>query len=359
MSAEGYQPTPLRTGYEHVVAHRTDDLYAYTAKKDGKITKVTDKSITVEYKDGEIVSVELGRRFGTAAGFVFPHSVITGLKEGDRVKEGDIVSYNENYFRVNPLNPKEVVWKAGVLVKTAIMESPDTLEDSSVISERVSHLLRTKSTKVRDIVLHFDQSVRNIVKVGQKVDSDSILCTIEDSVTADNELFDESTIDTLRLLSAQTPKAKYHGVVEKIEVFYNGEKEDMSDSLRELANASDRERSRTLKNLGRTVTDGSVDSSMRVGGDPLEMDTLVVKVYVTGEVPAGVGDKGVFGNQMKTIFGRVMSGVNQTESGEDLDAIFGMTSIADRMVLSPMLIGTTNTLLRVLSKHVAKVYRGQ
>lgn len=68
--------------------------------------------------------------------------------------------------------------------------------------------------------------------------------------------------------------------------------------------------------------------------------------------------KAVFGNQLKTVFSRVMTGVNETESGEPLDAIFGNTSIDERIVHSPKLMGTTNTLLRVLSKHVAAVYRG-
>jgi hypothetical protein len=357
MAAKGYQTMPLRTGYELVVAQRTDDLFAYTAKKEGKVTKVTDKSVTVEYKDGEVVQVEIGRRYGTAAGFIYPHSVVTDLKEGDRVKPGDCVTYNDDFFKPNPLNPREVIWKAGVLVKTAILESPDTLEDSSAISEKVAEQLRTRSTKVRDITLSFDQTVRNLVKVGQTVESDSILCFIEDSVTADNELFDENSLDLLRLMSSQAPKAKYSGVVEKIEVYYNGDKEDMSESLRALANASDRERSKLSKELGKATTDGGVDGTLRVGGNPLDMDNLVIKVYITGEEKASVGDKGVFANQMKTVFGRVMTGRNETESGEEIGALFGLASVSDRQVHSPFIIGTTNRLLGWLSKHVSKVYR--
>jgi len=59
---------------------------------------------------------------------------------------------------------------------------------------------------------------------------------------------------------------------------------------------------------------------------------------------------------MKTVFARVMSGVNETESGEKLDAVFSLTSAEKRIVLSPYLIGTTNTLLRILSKRVAEIY---
>lgn len=359
ISAEGYRATPLRTGYEQIMAHRVDDLFAYTAKGDGAIVAVEEDFVTVEYANGERRNVELGRRFGVSAGTVLPHFVRCDLKVGDKVKHGDIIAYNTNYFERDILNPKQVLWKAGVLVRTAIAESTDTLEDSSAISERVAKLMSTKVTKVRNITLKFDQTVRNLVKPGTKVDLSTILCTIEDSVTARNDLFDEDSLDALKMLGAQTPRAKFSGVVENIEVFYNGDKDDMSESLRDIASQSDKRMRRRAKAQGRNVSiTGSVDSSLRVEGTPLEVDNLVIKVYITADVPAGVGDKGVFANQMKTIFGRVLSGIYRSEVGEEIDAIFGYQSISARIVLSPEVIGTTNVLLEVIGKRAAKLYKG-
>jgi len=356
--AEGYRPTPLRTGYEQVLAHRCDDLYAYTAKADGKVTAVTPRAIVITYDDGTSRAVELGRRFGSVAGVTFPHELTTSLKVGDVVKAGDVVAYNSHYFEPDTLNPSQVLWKAGVLVKTAIMESVDTLEDSSAISERVADLMSTKITKVRDIVVGFDQEIHKLLEPGTEVDVESILCTIEDAVSAQNQLFDESSLDTLRLISANTPRAKFKGTVERVEVFYHGELDDASESIAELAATSDRERKRAARDLKTTYTSGQVNDSMRVEGRSLPHKHAVIRVYITGRVGTGVGDKGVFGNQMKTIFGRVMSGINRTASGEDIDAIFGYTSINDRIILSPEVIGTTNTLLKVMSKRVVDVYEG-
>lgn len=358
VAAKGYKPTPLRTGYEQVLAHRTDDLFAYTAKQKGKVTKVTKNVVTVTYEDGSTRSVELGRRFGTAAGTVFPHSVITPLQVGDKVEEGEVVAYNEDYFTIDTLNPKNVVWKAGLMAKTAIAESPDTLEDSSAISEQVAEELSTNMTKVRTLVIPFDQTVRRMVAEGSTVSAESILCTIEDAVTAENDLFNEETLDTLRILSANTPKAKYGGKVERIEVFYHGDLEDMSPSLRSLTEQSDKDLAKRARALSEPVVTGAVDGGVRFDSNPLDMDTLAIKVYITAPVPAGIGDKGVFGNQLKTVFARVMGGTNETESGVPVDAIFGYQSISDRIVLSPEIMGTTNTLLRVISQRVAKVYRG-
>lgn len=358
MFSEGYEPAMVRTGYEQMVAHRVDDMFASTAKDDGVVTNVTEDAITITYKNGKNKSIQLGRRFGTVAGTMFPHNVVTGLKAGDKFKAGEPIAYNTNYFQLDPLNPKLLLMKTGILAKTALLESTDTLEDSSVISEQLAQKLGTKITKVRDIVVTFDQKLHSLVKVGQKLESDDILCTIEDAVTADNELFDENSIDTLRLLGSQTPRAKYEGLVERVEVFYNGDLEDMSESIRTIAVAADKGRAKFAKGMNKTVLTGQVDSSMRIGGNPLNLDSMAVRVYITTQVGTGVGDKGVFANQMKTIFGRVMSGENRTESGEDLDAIFGYTSISNRIVLSPDLIGTTTTLLKVIAKQAVKVYEG-
>jgi len=133
----------------------------------------------------------------------------------------------------------------------------------------------------------------------------------------------------------------------------------MSASLQELAQSSDKARRQRAKQLNQTYTSGLVDASMHVDKRPLELDNLVIRIYITHLQSASVGDKAVFGNQLKTIVGRVMAGHNQTESGEDIDALFAYASVSARQVLSPEIMGTTNTLLRVISRKVADIYFGK
>lgn len=54
-----------------------------------------------------------------------------------------------------------------------------------------------------------------------------------------------------------------------------------------------------------------------------------------------------------------MSGINETESGIPIDAIFGYQSIANRIVLSAEIMGTTNALLKLISKDVVDIYRAE
>jgi hypothetical protein len=60
---------------------------------------------------------------------------------------------------------------------------------------------------------------------------------------------------------------------------------------------------------------------------------------------------------MKTVISEVLQDDYITEDGQEIGAIFGSTSINARIVNSPYMIGTTNTLLEVISKKAVEMYR--
>lgn len=356
VACDGYHQTTIRTGYEEIVAQRTGPLFAYTAKKPGKVLSIDDKGIIVEYTDGKVQGYELGRRYGNAAGLTIPHHIVTPLKVGSDFIEGDAIVYNTGFFEADAFNPKRIIMKNSMNVKTVLWESTQTLEDASSISPRVAEKMKTRTTKIKHITVTFDESITKLVKEGDKVDYDTVLCIIQDQVTSNAGLFDEDTIDTLRIVGSQTPRAGVKGVVERVEVYYHGDLEDMSESLQALAKASDKQFKIRAKSMNKTVFTGSVDSSFRIDGNPLGLDCLDIKIYITSNAPAGVGDKGVFCNQMKTVFSEVIEGDYVTEEGVVIDAIFGAQSIDKRIVNSPPLIGTTNTLLEVIAKRAVEAY---
>jgi len=356
--ADGYEATPLRTGYEQVVAQRTTKMFATSADQAGEVVSVTGRAIHVRYKDGSEEKLPLGLNHGVATGVTFPHTLTTQFKAGDTFKRGDTLAYNSKYFTYDRLVPNQVVWKAGVMCTVAMIDNIDTLEDGSAISEETAKKLTTQTTEVRVVQVGFEQAVHDLVKVGDHVELDSILCTIEDPETADQTLFGDAALDTLKRLQHATPRAKVVGRVSKIECFYHGDMDDLSENLQLLASESDKERKKRARALGTKAFTGQVDTSFRIRGKALDPDTFAIKIYIDHDVVAGVGDKAVFANQLKTVFSRTYSGYNKTEDKRDIDAIFGRLSVEARIVHSPTLIGVTNMLLDVLSKHVASVYKG-
>ena len=85
--------------------------------------------------------------------------------------------------------------------------------------------------------------------MGDTVDLSSILCTIEDSVSTDAKLFDEATRESLKYLSAMTPKSTASGYVSKIEVLYKGDMMFMSDSLSKITRTSEKQKKDLAKKL--------------------------------------------------------------------------------------------------------------
>lgn len=347
---------PVRTGYERVIGRRVDDMYAAYAKEDGEVVSITDKVITVKYKSGEMASYEIGRRFGNWAGATIPHDLVTDLEVGGKLKKDAVIAYNKHFFVRDTLDPSQIIQTNSTLVRAVLVETPDTLEDSGAISPELGQRIATTTTEPRVIKLDFSQEVRGLLSVGDEVEFDSILCTIENKTASRADIFDEKSLDTLRLISSLTPKAKCYGIIEKIEVFYAGEPEDMSESIRALAEASDRQLVKFRKQLGKKAVSGQVEPGFRIQGMPLDNDTAIIRVYITGEMPAGVGDKFVVGHQLKGTIASVMPGICETESGLPIDLHFSYQSVLNRIVNSPMFMGTTAALLVRASEEVVKAY---
>lgn len=333
------------------------DIYAAVAEQDGKVISLNNKGIIVQYDDKSTKGVKLGRTYGNSEGAVYPHDVVTQLKLNEKFKAGDAIAYNTAFFEPDFFNKKQVVWKSSMTAKTVVWDAAETLEDSSSLSLKLAKKLSNKTTKVRSIVIEFTQNLRKVFPVGSEIKLDDILCYIEDEVTAGAGTFNDESIETLKALANKSPKAKYSGMLDKIEVIYHGEKRDMSPTLKKLANASDKELADSLIAQGKEPYTNLVDFNYRVDGNPLLLDTAEIKFYITIDHPSSVGDKGVFSHQLKTVFGETYTEM-YSEDGDEIEAVFGATPIANRIVRSADIIGTTTTLLNKIAKLAVKTYRG-
>jgi len=358
MSADGYEAPSFRTGYEKVVAHRTSSSQASVADESGRVISVDEYGVIVEYdtKPKTTKAYTIGKTFGRHEGSVFPHELVSNVVKGQKFSKGAVLVYNKKFFAPDIFNPEQVNWLLGSYANVVLLEGIDTLEDSSAISEGLSEKLRTQITKVKNVTVRFDQAIHDLSNLGDTLQPDSNLCIIEDGLTATNDAFNEDSLDTLSRITSQTPKSGVQGRIEKMEIFYNGDEEDMSESVAALVKKSDRRRKKEAKYSHKTIADnGRVDSTLRIDGNPVELDTIVVRFYITQVVNAVGGDKAVFANQMKTTFRRVMTGENVTDDGMELDAIFGKKSIDDRIVLSVYQIGTTAMICQLMHEKCLEI----
>ena len=356
VGCDHYRQSYVRTGYEYIIPQRTKSLFCKTADKDGRVVSLDDNGIVVQYIDGETVGVKLGYSYGNHEGSTFRHNVITPLTINAKVHAGEAIAYNDSFFEPDFFNPKKVVYKSTITAKVALMESQKTLEDSCSISSTVSEKLNVNTTHIKSVVISFTQNLLRVHPTGTLAYGD-ILCFVEDEITANTDVFNEENINTLMSLSRNVVKSKYTGTLDRVEVIYHGDKEDMSVTLRKLADLSDRKLKSESKSVNKESMTGSVNSDYRVDGNPLLLDTAEVRFYMTMSHNTGVGDKTVFAHQMKSVIGDVYEAPIVTEKGEIIEAIFGAKSIAARVVMSPYIVGTTITLLKKVAENAVKIYR--
>lgn len=359
IACDSYSVLPVRTGMEEALAHHVDSSFASVAPQAGKIKSKNAFGITVEYADGTTESFAIGRRFGAAAGLTIPHDMTTDYSVGESFDNGSVLVYHKGFFKPSFYKKGTVNWMNGTIARVAFMDSRETYEDASSASEDFVNRIKTRVTRPRDIVVSYDREVRNLVKVGDKVNYSDALCIVEDSSVAATQVFSEDRLNILKALSSKPNTAQVSGVVDRIEVYYNGMVEDMSESLKELVEVTDKELARRCKGAGKPVVTGAVtDDEMHVDGAPLLLDHALIRIYITHDVSAANGDKGVIGWQLKTEISKVFYKRTTLEGNLPVDFFYGSKSLYARVVYSAFKIGTSITLLRIISRNMAEIYKG-
>lgn len=273
------------------------------------------------------------------------------------MKKGDVLAYNTKFFEPDYNDPSQVVSKLYGEATVMFVEQPSTHEDSCTISPSLSQQLGTETTKMKSYTVRFGQNLLDVRKPGDSVKPLDVLMVIEDEITAKSQdYFSDESLASLKRLSNASPKAGVTGVVEKIEVYYHGDKADMTESLRRLADQSDSAIAKHRKATGQPVVSGRVTNEYRVSGVPLELDQAEVRIYITVKAISATGDKLVFGHQMKTTIAEVHPGQAYTESGRPIDAEFSYYSVGNRQVHSVIQIGTTAELLDEAARRSMKLY---
>lgn len=353
-----YNATPNRvlSGAERTIAFRTDDIWARNAKKAGKVTEVTKEAITVEYSDGTSESFPVGRYFGTWSGTTIPHDIKSDLKVGDVFDVDDILAYNANYFQPDSLNPKHVVFKRGIRGNVLFWEATDTLEDANSISKDFSKQLATGMSEKRHVKVAGDHEIELLKVEGDEVDPETILCTLRPPLSGLSSRYNQDAFDALDTLNTLVPKAKYTGTIERIEVMYTGELEDMSESLQEIVTKYDSKLYRLNRKLNIPVKSAKVDPTYAINNVDIGENQVVITYYITENVGAGIGDKLVFGNQMKSIISNVVDEPYVAEDGTVVDITFSRQSIANRIVNSMDIQGTSNTVLKLIEQEMIAAY---
>lgn len=345
-----------RTGGERSMIGRMGKEFGAVASDAGKVIEKTKTKLVVKYQDGKEVSYRIGSTELSAEGTYYPHTLTTQLALGDSVKKGDVLYYNDGFFVPSPFDPKKVDYCFGVDTYVAFREANYTIEDSCAIDAEFAEGMSTSVTKVKSKLADFDQDITNVLKVGEKVDLDSPLFQLRDAFTQGMD--EDELTAAVQHFAALSPSADVVGIINRVEVFYNGEIEEMSESLRELTLVSEKKRKQEASDAGETFYPNKVNRFVRIDGTQIESKQALIVYHITINLGMGISDKLVFANQLKSTVGKVLFGKNRTLHGERLDAIFGALSGINRTVTSVYKTGGVNTYLRYVGEETYTRYFG-
>jgi len=355
VSAQNYTPNILRTGMENLVAHRTSDLYSKVAAQEGKVTEVMDDALRVTYKDGTTDVYPLGLKIGEASGEYHRHTRVTDLKVGDKFNKGDVLGWDEQWFARDPFCPGQVAWKAGRMVRIALVEDQDVYEDSLAIAKSFATESVTPYIKAKRFAIDVDWNIHMKVKVGDSVDYDSILCDVEEPHLVGDSADNELAMDINRI----GVRSNHHGVIVDMDVEYNATPEQMSKSVEKFIGAQDKKRKRKADVDSTVVAKGAVSTVLNVNKPILSPGKAFVTIYVESMDPSTNADKYVIANQMKGTVGSIMARKLMTEDGREVLIKSSMKGMFNRMVLSYRNKLISCELVIAFTKQAIAAYRGK
>lgn len=366
MPTEYADVSRVRTGFEKVIAHRSSDIFALTAKQDGIVVDVNDKLklIKIRYTDGTTKVFSSDTQIGYCSDITTEQEQVVTVKKGDKFKKGDVLRYNPKFFAPNSTLPRQVDYKTGLTCTVALVDNSTTFEDSNVITEEVGKKLSIRPIEIRDIAVDKNTLVHHCVAVGDTVNVTDPLMIFEDASVVDltTVTADEYALEYLAKLNRHAPKAGSAGEIVKIETYHGCDVSDMHETLANIVRKTSREKNAAAKYASgsaseeRFIPQTKLPLESKFKGFTITNDTVIVRFLIRETVSSGVGDKIVIDSSLKTVSCKQVKRLSETESGVPVDIHFSAISISKRIVNSPIIVGMLERVLEYTEQKMINLY---
>lgn len=309
--------------------------FAGIAEQDGVVTAINDKTkiIEVKYKDGTKDIFPYGNIYVAFEGFHVDQDVVNLVKPGQKIKKGEVLTYNKGYFTYDKYSG-QLDYSTGVIATVAIMEMDVALEDSNLISRRMSDKLQMFPVNTRVVTLSKKSLIHQCATVGQHIqNTDSLMVFEEQEVEKGQITNDEETLALLSDLNRSTPTAKFTGKIVKIQALAGCPIEEMSPTLGsifkkcvEIQNLQSRQAKGT-DSENDYPPNGVLPKGTKYKGVTFDEDTVCLIFYIQETMGIGNGDKVIFCNQVKSTVSDLMPQPYYSASGIEIDALFSASGI--------------------------------
>lgn len=252
-------PMLISNGMDATIQYRTSDDYSVVAKQSGKVLSIdnTTKLMTIQYKDGTKRCIDLYPKMAKngGAGMYLKNQLVTSFNAGDSFKKDAILAFDPYFYKDNEFFGNRLT--IGTLVKTAIMSSPATYEDSDQFTKKLSKDMSSEITMCKKVIIGKNSNVDYIVKIGSSVKVGDELIRFETSYN-DSEMnkllagIRDDLHEAIVSLGKTRITSKYDGRIDDILCYPTVSLEEMSPSLAKVVKtcqSSDVSRSKHLNSI--------------------------------------------------------------------------------------------------------------
>lgn len=279
------------------------------------------------------------------------------IKVGTKFSAGDIITANTLFFHIDPVD-NTVSWCHGVTAQVAILPKDVTLEDSSMITTKFANKLGFDGIHIRSVTISPDMLITSHVSVGDHVEYHTPLIELE--YEGLEGIIKEDVDELFSDLKQIKFNSKEEGQITKIEVFHATDA--LNASIVKFINKAtlpERKKANFAKdsiNANKFIPVTKVEPGTRIRGTVVDEANILILYHIKSNISCGIGDKIVLDSSLKTVIGKVEPNDIVTEHNEDIDIVFSANSVFNRIILSPMISGIYDKILKYAEKDIIKMY---
>lgn len=297
---------------DEVVAYQTPE-FTYVAKQNGKIKKVTDTLVIIEYDDKttDVISLDNVNR-NSDKGYYLKNDFVldSKFKEGSTIKKGQIVAYNPSFYKRK--TDGNLGLTIGKLAWVLFCDGESVWEDSCLPFSDLAESLSTKLVKRVARVIDLNTEIRNWrVDIGAMVEPNDIL--YEYKMLTDDQTINELYANT-ESLSLKEVDAHSRGKIVDIRVYYReSQNTSMSSSIkkfirdvddvqrvgRHMSNVDQVSDEFTKKLVDKRPQKLTRDKYSKINGDVIENGQILIEYMIETIDVLGPGDKIVVDRALK------------------------------------------------------------
>ena len=359
-------PSLITSGADEALPYLVSNTFSFKAKEDGEILElIPDDYMIISYNDGTSDYVDLSENVekNSSSGFYVILKLDTDLKQGSKIKKGQIVAYDKSSFSDEVGAGKEIAFKPGTLKKCAIINTAEGYEDSVIISKELAEDLSNPVVLKVDKTFSKDTNVYDVVKVGSEIDEGDSLMIIQqpfDDADTNTLLRNLTGIDKDEVsdLGRIKIKSKVTGIVQDIVMYRTVELDELSPSLQKLFKSYEKNiiaKKKKLESLGLPTSDLPATYKLPATGKLKDSEEGVkIEFYLRYEDKMSVGDKLIFFSALKgtvqKVFPEGKEPTSEFRKDEKVHSLLTVGSVNGRMVSTPFIDGGINKFLIELSR---------